>query len=102
MSKCPYCKEEIEIKLELSPTPIDDKFKADILKAVGSFMEIKAEFAPFGKDRIKKIVKLRLNYLKIYFDQIGAVPQVFHSCSKCDSLITSESLLDFMSLHKSK
>jgi hypothetical protein len=45
LSKCPYCKEELELKIEIKPTPIDDKFRNDILNAYEGFIEIQAEFA---------------------------------------------------------
>ncbi|MHA1669110.1 MAG: hypothetical protein ACTSV5_00885 [Promethearchaeota archaeon] len=58
MPKCPYCKEELEFKIEINPTPINDKFKSDLLKTYESFIEIQAEVAPFGGKMLKKWQKL--------------------------------------------
>ncbi len=97
MPKCPYCKEELELKLEISPTPINDKFRNDLLNSYESFIEIQAEVVPFGGKMIKRMAKYSLKFGYRYLDQIGAIPLILHSCSKCDSVITSESLLDLMS-----
>ena len=96
MSKCPYCKEELELKLEISPTPINDKFKSDILKTYESFIEIQAEVVPFGGKMLKRMAKYSLKFVDRYLDLIGAIPLILHSCSKCDSVITSETLVDLM------
>ncbi|MHA1932802.1 MAG: hypothetical protein ACW96X_09700 [Promethearchaeota archaeon] len=101
MPKCPYCKEEVELKLEISPTPINDKFKSDLLKSYESFIEIQAEVVPFGGKMLKRMAKYSLKFVNRYLDQIGAIPIILHSCSKCDSVITSESLIDLMSSQKS-
>ena len=101
MSKCPYCKEELELKLEINPTPINDKFKSDLLNAYESFIEIHAEVVPFGGKMLKRMAKYSLKFVDRYLDRIGALPLVLHSCSKCDSVITSESLLDLMSSQSS-
>ena len=101
MPKCPYCKEELEMKLEIHPTPIDDKFKSDLLKSYENFIEIQAEIAPFGGKMIKQMAKYSLKIVNRYLDQIGAIPLIFHSCSKCDSVISSQSVLDLMSSGRS-
>jgi hypothetical protein len=101
MPTCPYCKEELNFKLEINPTSIDDKFKNDLLKAYESFIEIQAEVVPFGGKMIKRMANYSLKFVKRYLDQIGAIPVVLHSCVKCDSVITSESLLDLMSSRSS-
>jgi len=100
LPKCPYCKEKLEFKLEINPTPINDKFKSDLLKAYESFIEIQAEVVPLGK-MLKRMAGYSLKFVRRYLDQIGAIPVVLHSCVKCDSVITSESLLDLMSSRSS-
>ncbi|MHA1822697.1 MAG: hypothetical protein ACTSXM_02375 [Promethearchaeota archaeon] len=97
MSKCPYCKEELELKLEINPTPINDKFKSDLIKTYESFIEIQADVVPFGGKMIKRMAQYTLKFVDRYLDRIGAIPIVVHSCSKCDSVIASESLVDLMS-----
>ena len=97
MSKCPYCKEELEIKLEINPGPIDDKFKDDLLKTYENFIEIQAEVVPFGGKMIKRMAKYSLKFVDRYLDLIGAIPLIFHSCSKCDSVISSQTIVDLMS-----
>ena len=101
MPKCPYCKEELEIKLEINPGPIDDKFKSDLLKTYENFIEIQAEVVPFGGKMIKRMAKYSLKFVNRYLDLIGAIPLMLHSCSKCDSVITSESMIDLMSSQSS-
>ena len=96
MPKCPYCKEKLELKLEISPTPIDDKFKSDLIKAYEGFIEIQSEVVPFGGKMIKSMAKFSLKFVDRYLDRVGAIPLVLNSCSKCDSVITSESLFDLM------
>ena len=96
MPKCPYCKEELELKLEIKPTPINEKFKSDLLKTYESFIEIQAEVVPFGGKMLKSMAKYGLKFVDRYLDRIGAMPLIFHSCSKCDSVITSESSIDLM------
>ena len=97
MPKCPYCKEELDLKLEVNPTPINDKFKSDLLKAYESFIEIQAQVIPFGGKMLKRLAKYSLTFVDRYLNQIGAIPLIVHSCSKCDSVISSESLIDLMS-----
>jgi hypothetical protein len=97
LPKCPYCKEELELKLEIKPTPINDKFKSDLLKTYESFIEIQAEVIPFGGKMLKRMAKYGLKFVNRYLDLLGAIPLVLQSCSKCDSVITSESLFDLMS-----
>jgi hypothetical protein len=97
MPKCPYCKEELELRLEISPTPIDDKFKDDLMKTYENFIDIQAEVVPIGGKMIKRMAKYTLKFVDRYLDKIGALPVVLHSCSKCDSVITSESLVNLMS-----
>jgi len=97
LPKCPYCKEELELKVEINPTPINDKFKNDLLKTYESFIEIQAEVVPFGGKMLKKMAKYSLKFVDRYLDRVGAIPIIIHSCSKCDSVITSESLIDLMS-----
>ncbi|MGM0468752.1 MAG: hypothetical protein ACQERB_08075 [Promethearchaeati archaeon] len=97
MPKCPYCNEELELKLEIKPTPITEKFKDDLMKSYKSFIDIQSEVIPFGGKMLKHMAKYTLKFVKRYVERIGAVPIVLHSCSKCDSVITSESLLDLMS-----
>lgn len=95
--KCPYCKEELELKLEIKPTPIDDKFKDDLMRTYQNFIDIQAEVVPFGGKMLKKMAKFSLKFVDQYLDRIGAVPIVLHSCLRCDSVISSESLVDLMS-----
>ena len=97
MPNTPYCKEELEIKLEINPAPIDDKFRSDLLRTYENFIEIQAEVAPFGGKMIKRMAQYSLKFVKRYFDKIGAVPLIFHSCSKCDSVISSQTIVDLMS-----
>ena len=97
MSKCPYCKEELEMKLEIKPTPINEKFKDDLMKSYMSFIDIQAEVMPFGGSMMKKMAKYSLKFVDEYLDKIGAIPLVVHSCAKCDSVITSQVLFDLMS-----
>ena len=97
LPKCPSCKEELELKLEIKPGPIDDKFRSDLMKTYEDFVEIQAEVAPFGGKMIKRMAQYSLKFVKRYLDQIGAIPLIFHSCSKCDSVISSQSVLDLMS-----
>ena len=99
--KCPYCKENLELKLEINPTSINDKFKSDLIQAYENFIEIQAEVVPFGGKMIKRMAKYSLKFVDQYLDRIGAIPVILHSCSKCDSVITSESLLDLMSSRSS-
>ena len=102
MPKCPYCKEELELKLEISPTPIDDKFRDELMQAYENFIDIQAEVVPIGGKMIKRMAKFTLKFVDRYLDQIGAVPIVLHSCTKCDSVITSESLVNLMSSGSSR
>lgn len=97
MPKCPYCKEELEIKLEINPGPIDDKFKSDLIKTYENFIDIQAEVVPFGGKMIKRMAKYSLKFVDRYLDLIGAIPLLFHSCSKCDSVISSQTIVDLMS-----
>ncbi len=97
MPKCPYCKAELELKLEINPTPINDNFKDDLMKTYENFIEIQAEVVPFGGKMIKSMAKYGLKFVERYLDRIGALPLIIHSCSNCDSVITSESLVDLMS-----
>jgi hypothetical protein len=101
MPKCPYCKDEIGLKVELVPAPINDKFRDDLMNTYESFIEIQAEVVPFGGKMIKSMAKYTLKFVEKYLDKIGAVPLVVHSCTKCDSVISSESLVDLMSSGKS-
>jgi len=96
LPKCPYCKEELELTLEIKPTPINEKFKSDLLKTYESFIEIQAEVIPFGGKMLKSMAKYGLKFVDRYLNRIGAMPLIFHSCSKCDSVITSESSIDLM------
>jgi hypothetical protein len=96
LPKCPYCKEELELKLELKPTPITDKFKDDLMNSYMSFVEIQADVIPFGGGMMKKMAKYSLKFVDKYFDKIGAIPLTFHSCSNCDSVITTETIFDLM------
>jgi hypothetical protein len=97
LPKCPYCKEELEIKLEIHPGPIDDKFKDDLIKTYENFIDIQAEVVPFGGKMIKRMAKYSLKFVDRYLDLIGAIPLLFHSCSKCDSVISSQTIVDLMS-----
>ena len=97
MPKCPYCKEELELKIEINPTPINDKFKSDLLKTYENFIEIQAEVVPFGGKMLKRMAKYSFKFVDRYLNRVGAIPLIFHSCSKCDSVISSESLIDLMS-----
>ena len=101
MPKCPYCKEELKLKLEINPIPINDKFKSDLLKTYESFIEIQAEVVPFGGKMLKRMAKWSLKFFDQYLDRIGAIPLILQSCSNCDSIITSESLINLMSPHSS-
>lgn len=96
MSKCPHCKEEIEFKVEIKPAPINDKFKSDLMQTYESFIDIQAEVVPFGGKMIKRMAKYSLKFVDRYLDLIGAIPLIVHSCSKCDSVITAEPLVDLM------
>ncbi len=101
MPKCPYCKQELELKLDIFPTPITDKFKSDILETYENFIEIQAEVMPFGGKMIKSMAKITLKFVDKYLDKVGALPVIIHSCSSCDSVISSESMVDLMSSGKS-
>jgi len=85
------------MKLEITPGPIDDKFKSDLLKTYENFIEIQAEVVPFGGKMIKRMASFSLKFIKRYLDKIGALPLILHSCSKCDSVISSQSIVDLMS-----
>ncbi len=87
----------LEIKVEISPTPIDDKFKNDLLQTYESFIDIQAEVVPFGGKMIKRMAQYSLKFVDRYLDLIGAIPLIVHSCTKCDSVITAEPLMDLMS-----
>lgn len=96
MPICPYCKEALELKLEITPTPIDDKFKDDLVKTYENFVEIQAEVVPFGGKMLKRMAQYSLKFVDRYLDLVGAIPIVLHSCSKCDSVINSQTLVDLM------
>ena len=96
MPKCPYCKEEIELKVEIKPAPINDKFKSDLIQTFQSFIDIQAEVVPFGGKMIKRMANYSLKFVDRYLDLVGAIPLILHSCSKCDSVITAEPLVDLM------
>ncbi|MFW9825621.1 MAG: hypothetical protein ACFFE4_21945, partial [Candidatus Thorarchaeota archaeon] len=81
----------------IKPTPIDDKFKSDLLKSYESFIEIQAEVIPFGGKMLKRMAKYSLKFAERYLDLVGAIPLILHSCSKCDSVVTSESLVNLLS-----
>ncbi|MFX0007515.1 MAG: hypothetical protein ACFFA7_09205 [Promethearchaeota archaeon] len=97
MPKCPYCKNEIEFKIEIKPAPINDKFKNDLLQTYTSFIDIQAEVVPFGGKMIKRMANYSLKFVERYLDLIGAIPLIVQSCSNCDSVITAEPLVDLMS-----
>ena len=97
MPKCPYCQAELDIKLEIRPGPINDKFRDDLLKTYEDFIEIRAEVQPFGGKMMKGMAKFALKFVEQYLDKIGAIPLLIHSCSKCDSVINSETIVDLMS-----
>jgi hypothetical protein len=101
LPKCPYCKEELELKLKIDPTPIDDKFKNDLLKTYENFIEIQAEVVPFGGKMIKQMAKYSLQFVGRYLEKVGAIPLILHSCSKCDAVISSQSVIDLMSSRSS-
>ncbi|MFW9828355.1 MAG: hypothetical protein ACFFEY_12260 [Candidatus Thorarchaeota archaeon] len=101
MPKCPYCKEELELSLEIKPTPINEKFKNDLLKTYENFIDIQAEVVPFGGKMIKRMAKYSLKFVDRYLELLGAIPLVINSCSKCDSVITTESLFDLMGSQRS-
>jgi hypothetical protein len=96
LPKCPYCKEEIELKVEIKPAPINDKFKSDLIQTFQSFIDIQAEVVPFGGKMIKRMANYSLKFVDRYLDLVGAIPLILHSCSKCDSVITAEPLVDLM------
>ena len=85
------------MKLEITPGPIDDKFKSDLIKTYENFIEIQAEVVPFGGKMIKRMAQYSLKFVDRYLDKIGAIPLVLQSCSKCDSVISSQSVVDLMS-----
>jgi hypothetical protein len=97
MPKCPYCKEELKIKLEIDPAPIDDKFRSDILQTYENFIEIQAEVVPFGGKMMKRMASIGLKFMDKYLDKVGAIPLLLHSCSNCDSVISTQSVVDLMS-----
>jgi len=97
LPKCPYCKEELELKLEIFPAPINEKFRDDILVTYENFIEIQAEVVPFGGKMLKKMAKYTLKFISRYLDHIEAIPLIVHSCAKCESVITTESMIDLMS-----
>ena len=97
MPKCPYCQQELDIKLEIRPGPINDKFRDDLLKTYEDFIEIRAEVQPFGGKMMKGMAKFALKFVEQYLDKIGAIPLLIHSCSNCDSVINSETIVDLMS-----
>jgi hypothetical protein len=97
LPKCPYCKNEIEFKVEIKPAPINDKFKNDLIQTYQSFIEIQAEVVPFGGKMIKRMANYSLKFVERYLDLIGAIPLIVQSCSNCDSVITAEPLVDLMS-----
>ena len=97
LSKCPYCKEELDLKLEIFPAPINEKFRSDFLVTYENFIDIQAEVVPFGGKMMKRMAKIGIKFISRYLDQIGAIPVIVHSCAKCDSVITTESMIDLMS-----
>ena len=97
MPKCPYCKEELEIRLEIKPAPINDKFRDDIMQTYENFIDLQAEVVPFGGKMLKRMAQFTLKFVDRYLDKIGALPIMLQSCSKCDSVISSESLVNLMS-----
>jgi len=101
MPKCPYCKQELELKLDIFPTPITDKFKSDILETSENFIEIQSEVVPFGGKMMKSMAKIGLKFVSRYLDKVGALPLIVHSCKNCDSVISSESMVNLMSSSKS-
>lgn len=101
MPKCPYCKAELELKVELKPTTIDDKFRDDLMDTYQAFVEIQAEIVPFGGKMIKSMAKYGLKFVERYLDKLGAIPLILYTCSSCDSVINSESIVDLMSTGRS-
>ncbi|MEJ2278614.1 MAG: hypothetical protein P8Y70_12820 [Candidatus Lokiarchaeota archaeon] len=93
MVKCPFCKEDLELGLEIKPTKIDDKFKDDAMVAIESFIDIQAEAAPFGGKIVKSMSKFSLKWIKRYFDEIGAIPIIIQYCKNCESVINTEILI---------
>ncbi|MBN1216489.1 MAG: hypothetical protein JXA99_13745 [Candidatus Lokiarchaeota archaeon] len=90
MPLCPYCNNELDVKLSLKPVEFDQEFKEKVLQAIGTFLEIQAECMPFGKSFAKMGSKMVLKFANRYFDKIGAFPVTLLSCKNCDNVITAD------------
>ena len=89
MPKCPYCKEELEIKITMKPVKIDQEFKDAILTATEELIDIQADVMPFGGGMARNMAKYSLKWIEKYLNAIGGLPVMLQSCKNCDAVINS-------------
>jgi len=102
MPKCPYCKDELVLKLDIKPVEIDDDFRAlvvetdeDFINLAGKLLGKLGGLATFGKG-------YTLKWKRKMLDLLGAIPMLYQTCKKCDTVINTEILLDLLSAGSSR
>ena len=90
MPKCPYCSAELEIKLTLERTAIDDEFKEKLFATMEEYGNVEAELAPFMKGLARKNVQYGIEWARKYYEHIDALNIMYQTCVACDTVINTE------------
>ena len=102
MPKCPYCKAELELKLDIKPVEINDEFRQKVVETDEDFINLTGKLlgklgglATFGKG-------YTLKWKRKMLDALGAIPMLYQTCKKCDTVINTEVLMDLLSTGSSR
>ena len=117
MPKCPYCKDELELKLKIKPVTIDEEFRNSLIDTNTDIMDLQFEiqkelidYQPglgifkglskrmYNSKFVQKYIDLAIKRIEVLFDRWAAVPFMYQICKKCDTVINTEMMMDLIAL----
>ena len=115
MPKCPYCKAELELKLEIKPVNIDDEFRNSLIDTNTDILNLNFELQKelidimpvpglvkgmqkrmHNSKRMQKLIDFGIKRLDIIFEKWAALPVMYQTCKSCDTVINTEMMMDLI------
>lgn len=96
MPKCPYCKAELELKLDIVPVEIDDEFRRLVIETDEDFIQLAKKMLGSLGGLATWGTGYHLKWKSKILNSLGALPMLYQTCKKCDTVINTEILVGLL------
>ncbi len=115
MPKCPYCKAELELKLDIKPVSINDNFRKDLVDTNADIANLNIQIQKelletfpgpgflkgmqrrmLDSNWTKRMLDWSIRRMEIFLSKWAALPVLYQTCKNCDTVINTEIMMDLI------